>query len=383
MFEEAETLMFLINIGVDPTLGTFNNFLPLNYACSIEICKLLVQHGQNDPMIVTKLRSIHLKSDGALWLLNNEHFDVEIQILGDLIIKGFVINFWSHANRGFFEYLTFQAEWVKLFAYLRYHNFNFFTFNSEIGTFLDQLFWVKNQFESAIIGSKWLELLALSKVDVEEYINEEKHHHSDNFLICNEDPFVRRKLVWNASNPTQYVSWEWLVLPESPACLVLMEFKFLALDYDYDKYHYNDYSRQKFWKEVWPFNINADEYGYMRYYKDEYGEMRYCIEEYEKIEKTRQTRYARQAERREQRRNYYKVPREYQPRRRGHRMPGSWTEEKYALLNESSYFSFQIPRWMVMFLLGLASHFLFHYYLMNINRNVLNPDDLTTNMYHL
>lgn len=107
---------------------------------------------------------------------------------------------------------------------------------SDLGTPLDQLMdQTDSPFEGHIEAQRWFSILESEGYDVRSYLEEEKAlHASQGYLLSSaytRTPEPYRQLTFELEKEPPVVSWDWWTHPDSPAFLVLEEFKWMNGSY--------------------------------------------------------------------------------------------------------------------------------------------------------
>jgi hypothetical protein len=221
-------------------------------AC-VDTIRALVVRGQNDPMHQDvwgdSLLTDYLgHSEGYLWLLNQEEFQVDIlqaggrplHVIAACLACTFALDVTCSPSR----------KWEPALRRLLQLGISPISKDLGTGTPLDSLLMcVDHQFESGPVAQEWLSLLSSVGVDIEDYVSVEKRLHISG-LVQHYSPFwhqtVLRNIIFEETGiPTQQsIRWVWLYGHESPADLVLTEFLTFS-----ELFHQHTGN----WQCTWPF----------------------------------------------------------------------------------------------------------------------------------
>lgn len=174
------------------------------------------------------------------------------------------------------------------------------------GTPLDQLLGnTETPYEGHMKAQWWLRILESEGYDARTYLEEEKSlHASHSYSILGaftQFRGPRRRMRFELEKEPPELHWDWWIDPNSPAFLILEEFKWM--NGANENYNYKDFS----WPTFWPFDV-LNECDDSRYNDNEQSaavrRKRLCAE-----------RWRRKQRKKEAKANGY---------RDAYRMPGSW-----------------------------------------------------------
>jgi hypothetical protein len=126
---------------------------------------------------------------------------------------------------------------------------------------------VEHPFDAQTIGTRFLEMLDSSNVDLAEYLTFERQHHLEG-LLAPETPILtyhaplfkwpdpRAIKLYISEEQPFLLSWDWWVDPKEPAFIVLHEFRhFGQAEYPF----YDEYNPLVYWPFIypkWTFGLN-------------------------------------------------------------------------------------------------------------------------------
>jgi hypothetical protein len=115
-------------------------------------------------------------------------------------------------------------------------------------------------FDAQAIGTRFLEMLDASNVDLAEYLTFERQHHPEGLLAPEIRIFINRGLSFKVPDRRAIklyiceeqpflLSWDWWVDPKETAFIVLHEFRhFGQAEYSF----YNEYDPRVYWPFIYP-----------------------------------------------------------------------------------------------------------------------------------
>jgi len=119
---------------------------------------------------------------------------------------------------------------------------------------------VAHPFDAQTIGTRVLEMLDASNVDLAEYLTFERQHHLEGLLVpetpiyiynapCFQIPDPRAIKLYIYEEQPFLLSWDWWVDPKEPAFIVLHEFRhFGQAEYSF----YDEYNPLVYWPFIYP-----------------------------------------------------------------------------------------------------------------------------------
>ncbi|CZR63000.1 uncharacterized protein PAC_12897 [Phialocephala subalpina] len=275
----ADLVQVLLNYGLDANRieHSWNQtplmFVPeynISSTARFDTIRALIIHGHTDITILDRFGTNFLTkymgdSEGYLWVINQEEFDIDLIQANDrwyhTIATGIGWLFAVHNGDMFIgpQKDYFSINWAPLIQRLLKLGLSPSPWVLEAGTPLDSLFSViHHEVDSHILADTWLLNLSSAGVDIESYVRTEKLLHSSGFLISqahtgNWTKEIQRRLVFERREnlDREIIRWEWFHDEEAPASIVLNEFRSLDIPRRFD------FSTS--WEDHWPFKCTESD----------------------------------------------------------------------------------------------------------------------------